>query len=85
VWSAVERHRTFLDDGDRLVAARANRLALEVASLTTERLRARVSEALAADGALREDLAERRLDPYRAATMLLERVGAARGGGEEPG
>jgi GTPase len=74
VWSAIERHRSFLD-GDRLTAARRRRLALEVASHATERLRERVAAALETDDALREDLAERRLDPYRAASMLLERVG----------
>jgi LAO/AO transport system kinase len=83
VWSAIERHRTFLEESDRLTAARANRLALEAASLTTERLRGIVSDALERDAALRDDLAERRLDPYRAAAMLLERIGEAGGGGED--
>jgi LAO/AO transport system kinase len=81
VWSAVERHRAFLDEGERLAAARANRLALEVASLATERLRGRVAEELADDPILRADLAERRLDPYRAAASLLGRIGAGGGGG----
>jgi LAO/AO transport system kinase len=81
VWSAVDRHRAFLEEGERLGPARANRLALEVASLATERLRGRVGEALADDAILRADLAERRLDPYRAAALLLERVGAGDGGG----
>jgi len=80
VWSAIERHRVHLEEDDRLVSARARRLALEVASLATERMRERVSEALASDARLRDDVAERRLDPYRAAAMLLKRV-AGRGGG----
>jgi LAO/AO transport system kinase len=80
VWSAIERHRVHLDEDDRLVSARARRLALEVASLATERMRERVSEALASDARLRDDVAERRLDPYRAAATLLKRV-AGRGGG----
>jgi LAO/AO transport system kinase len=81
VWAAIERHRAHLEEGDRLTAARRHRLALEVASLATERLRGRVGEALEADAALRDDLAERRLDTYRAAAMLLERVGAPGAGG----
>ena len=81
VWAAVERHREFLEEGDRLAAARRRRLVAEVASLTTERLRGRALTALEADAVLRDDLAERRLDPYRAASMLLERVAATRSGG----
>jgi LAO/AO transport system kinase len=81
VWAAIERHRGHLEVDDRLRAARGRRLALEVASLATERLRARVAEALGADDALRDDLAERRVDPYRAASMLLGRVAAPGAGG----
>ncbi len=81
VWAAVDRHRAFLEDGDRLAAARRRRLALEAASLATERLRLRVRDAVQADDALADDLAERRLDPYRAAAMLLERVGGTSDGG----
>jgi GTPase len=81
VWSAIEGHRAFLEDGDRLSGARRRRLALEVASLATERLRGRVAEALEADDVVRDDLGERRLDPYRAAAMLLQRVGSAEAGG----
>jgi LAO/AO transport system kinase len=82
VWGAVERHRGFLEEGDRLRAGRRRRLALEVASLATERLRARAADALEADPALREDLAGRRLDPYRAASRLLERVVRPGAGGQ---
>jgi LAO/AO transport system kinase len=81
VWAAIERHRAFSEDGERLVAARRRRLTLEVASLAAERLRGRVAGVLEADEALRDDLAERRLDPYRAASMLLERVGGRGAGG----
>jgi LAO/AO transport system kinase len=81
VWAAIERHRACLEEDDRLAAARARRLALEVSSLATERLRGDVAEALEADEPLREDLAERRIDPYRAAAALLERLPAREGGG----
>ncbi len=77
VWAAVERHRAFLEVGDRLSDARRRRLALEVASLATEVLRCRVAATLGADAALLDDVAERRLDPYRAAAMLLEGVRSA--------
>jgi LAO/AO transport system kinase len=81
VWAAIELHRACLEEDDRLAAARARRLALEVSSLATERLRGDVAEALEADEPLREDLAERRIDPYRAAAALLERLPAREGGG----
>jgi LAO/AO transport system kinase len=81
VWAAVERHRSFLKEHDRLAEARGRRLALEVARLATEELRGGVAEALEADPALREDLAERRVDPYRAAAALLEHLGASDAGG----
>jgi LAO/AO transport system kinase len=81
VWSAIKRHRAFLEADDRLTGARRRRLTLEVASLATERLRERVGEALEADEALRDDLAGRRIDPYRAAAILLGRVGDRVAGG----
>jgi LAO/AO transport system kinase len=81
VWAAIELHRTFLDREGRLAAARRRRLALEAASLAAERLRLRVRDAVQADGALADDLAERRLDPYRAAAMLLDRVAGTGDGG----
>jgi GTPase len=77
VWGAVERHRAFMETGDRLAEGRRRRLALEVASLATEVLRCRVADALEAHAALLEDVAGRRLDPYRAASMLLELVDRA--------
>jgi putative protein kinase ArgK-like GTPase of G3E family len=80
VWDAIERHLAFLETDDRLSLGRRRRLALEVASLATERLRVDVHQALESDAALHEDLAERRVDPYRAASILLERVGAPAAG-----
>jgi LAO/AO transport system kinase len=76
VWEAVERHRAHLEREDRLGERRRLRLVSEVAALATERLRERVLEALRADEGLREDLSRRRVDPYRAAAILLGRVGA---------
>ena len=46
----------------------------EVEALAAERFRTRAATALAGDPALAEDLASRRLDPYAAAAMLLERA-----------
>jgi LAO/AO transport system kinase len=74
VWGAIERHRAFLEQGDRLAEGRRRRLVVEVASLVTERLRDRVTEVLRTDAALAGDLEARRMDPYRAASLVVERV-----------
>ena len=48
---------------------------LEAASgAPSERFRVQVATALAADPALAGDLAERRIDPYGAAAMLVDRA-----------
>jgi LAO/AO transport system kinase len=74
LWEAIARHRSFLEDADRLADGRRRRLLVEVASLVTERLRERVTDALSADAALAADLEARRVDPYRAASLVTERI-----------
>jgi len=80
VWDAVERHRQHGETTGELAGKRANRVLEEVKNMVALRLRERASEALAgeADGGLAQDLAERRIDPYRAADLLLARVRAER-------
>jgi LAO/AO transport system kinase len=74
LWDAVEAHREHLKDVGALEGGRRLRLLREVESLTAERLRGRVRAMLEADAALAEDLARRRVDPYRAAAILARRV-----------
>jgi LAO/AO transport system kinase len=74
LWDAVGRHRSHQEAQGELQERRRTRLTAEVERLTAERLRDRAGEVLRADGKLVEDLAERRVDPYRAAAMLIGRV-----------
>jgi LAO/AO transport system kinase len=74
LWTAIEDHRTFLRAGGRLLELRRERLVHEVESLVAERLRERTRSALDADAALVDDLAERRVDPYATAAILVERI-----------
>jgi hypothetical protein len=53
-------------------------LVREVESLAAERFRALAAAALDADGSLAEDLVARRVDPYRAAAILVERASSTR-------
>jgi LAO/AO transport system kinase len=76
VWSAVREHRDRAEATGALAAKRRARLLREVESLAAERFRLRAADALEADPALAEDLAERRTDPYRAAEELLRRAHA---------
>ena len=80
VWDAIVRHRAFLEQDDRLAESRRRQLAVEVAGLATERARGRVAEALDADPALAADVEARRIDPYRAAGVVVERVAGAPSG-----
>jgi LAO/AO transport system kinase len=76
LWEAIEQHRAHLSQGGDLDRNRRARLLREVETLTAERLRGRVREALEGDAALAEDLAGRRIDPYRAAGMVMARLPA---------
>jgi len=78
LWAAIERHREHQDASGRLAEKRRRRVFDEVQSMVAERLRRRVGDLLVEEDGLAEDLAERRLDPYRAAAILLERVGRIR-------
>lgn len=76
VWEAIESHRAHVEGSGALDESRRTRLIDEVESLVAARLRGRVRAMLADDGSLVDDLAARRVDPYRAAAILMDRVPA---------
>ena len=75
VWSAVAAHREHLAAGG-LEARRRLRMRREVEALAAERFRVRVAAAFDDAPSLAEDLAARRVDPYRAAAILGETAAA---------
>jgi hypothetical protein len=70
VWSAVAAHREYLTAGGGLEARRGLRMRREVEALAAERFRVRVAASFDDALSLAEDLAARRVDPYRAAAIL---------------
>jgi len=74
LWATAEAHRDALGSSGRLERARRDRLLREVEALTIEGLRSRVRNLLEADLGLATDLADRRIDPYRAAALVGERA-----------
>jgi LAO/AO transport system kinase len=74
VWEAVESHRTHLEATGALGAKRRARLLREVEALAAERFRLRMTSALEDGADLVNDLVERRIDPYRAAAMLVAKA-----------
>jgi LAO/AO transport system kinase len=80
LWDAIEQHRKHQEAGG-LEARRARRVLGEVEAIVAFRLRGDAAEALEADSgrALVDDLVARRVDPYRAAAILLERFGVPTG------
>ena len=73
VWDAVERHQAWSQGSGDREAKRRDRLLREVESLAAARFRREAAAALAADETLADDLTARRIDPYAAASRLLER------------
>jgi LAO/AO transport system kinase len=76
LWSAIEDHRKHLESTGALERNRRARLLAEVETLASQRVRERVRGALEADEALAERVAAREVDPYRAASSLLDGLGA---------
>jgi LAO/AO transport system kinase len=74
LWDALDHHRAFLEDDDRLDRDRAERLQREVGDLVAVWMRPAVSELLEADPELRSRLASRAVDPYAAATLIRSRL-----------
>ena len=80
LWNAIEEHRAYQAAGGELETRRRRRILEEVESMVALRLRARTAGLLeqAEEATLADDLAARRLDPYRATEILLEKVGNSR-------
>jgi LAO/AO transport system kinase len=77
LWEAIESHRKHLEAGGELERKRRARLLREVEEMVSVRLRDRAA-ALLERGAmekLADDLVSRRIDPYRAADILMGEVG----------
>jgi len=77
LWDVIEEHRRHAEASGELARRRRTRLVHEVEVLAAERFRREASLVLAADPSLVHGLEARRLDPYRAAAMLLRETGAA--------
>jgi LAO/AO transport system kinase len=75
VWDAISAHHEHQVSSGQLERKRGQRVLEEVKDMVAFQLRARVTTALEAE--LAEELSARRLDPYRAAEILLARVGTS--------
>ncbi len=78
LWEAIEGHRKHLESTGDLERKRRERVLREVEDMVSVRLRRRVAVMLerGALDELADDLAARRVDPYRATDMLIEKVEA---------
>jgi LAO/AO transport system kinase len=74
LWNQIQRHREHQGSTGAVREKRRARLAVEVGSIATERLRGRLRAALADHPSLADDLESRRTDPYRAAAILIDEV-----------
>ncbi|MFN2543779.1 MAG: methylmalonyl Co-A mutase-associated GTPase MeaB [Actinomycetota bacterium] len=77
LWDAIERHRKHLESTGVGRERRRARLLAEVEQMVSVQVKERVKALAAADASLIDDLDERRVDPYRAVAMLVERVTGA--------
>ncbi len=79
LWRAVGDHRSYLASSGRLGELRRNRLVAEMESALMTSLRDRVRSGVPADewADLTGRVADRRLDPWTAATQLLGALGVA--------
>ncbi len=88
LWEAVEKHRDFGERSGELARRRRSRTLEEVQSMVAFRLGRRAAALLRGerDGGegLADDLAARRIDPYRAAEILLSEVMAPDGAATSP-
>jgi LAO/AO transport system kinase len=78
LWEAIERHRKHLESTGELDRRRRRRILREVEDMVSVRLRQQAAELLERGvlESLADDLASRRVDPYRATAILMERVAA---------
>jgi LAO/AO transport system kinase len=81
LWEALRTRRAELEERGELARRRERNLSGEVETLAVARLRERVREALAADGAVREavdGVTRRELDPLTAVSLVVESVTGGR-------
>ena len=74
LWEAIEGHRKHQESTGALEDKRRHRIVEEVERMVGLQLQSRAAQLVAESGLL-EDLAARRIDPYRAAAKLVERLG----------
>jgi LAO/AO transport system kinase len=79
LWEAIESHRKHLESTGALDRNRRVRLVAEVQTLAAQETKELVHAELDRDEDLGRRLAEREVDPYRAAAMLLERIAGQKG------
>jgi LAO/AO transport system kinase len=79
LWEAIAAHRAHLEERGLVGQGRLARLFREVEGLVSEHLRGRIRRLLEGDATLSDELATRRVDPYRAAAILTERVQSSPG------
>src|SRR5439155_15887555 len=87
LWEVVGAHRKHQEQTGALEEKRTRRVLEEVESMVALRLRERATAVLTEgrDDGLARDLAARSLDPYRAAEILLSRVGSQAAGARGEG
>jgi len=79
VWGEIDRHRGWAEETGAASRKRRSRLLREVQTLAAERFRLSAAAALeAGDGELADALEGRRIDPYRAAAILVEEAARTR-------
>ena len=79
VWGEIDRHRAWAEETGAASRKRRSRLLREVQTLAAERFRLSAAAALeAGDGELADALEGRRIDPYRAAAILVEEAARTR-------
>jgi len=78
LWAAIERHREHLESTGAVRPARDERLQREVEGMAAELLKRRAEQVIEGDADLAQELRDRRIDPYRAAELLIERAATSR-------
>ena len=77
LWSRIEEHRAFLDEGGRLEEQRRRNLANEVFAVASARAKKHLEQAVADDPELRrllEEVQQRQLDPLTAVREIMRKV-----------
>jgi LAO/AO transport system kinase len=74
LWDAIEAHRKHLESTGAIERLRTARLLAEVETMAAQQVRERLRRDIGPDSELARDLADRRVDPYRAAAILMDRL-----------